>query len=208
MATAVEKEVAKRKRGRPRNKDTASRKASFLTALSTTGIVKSACEIAEVSRDTANAWRRDDKEFTLAWNKALDIAADRVEAEVVRRAVDGVEKDVYYQGKVVGQVREYSDRMLELLIKGLKPEKFREKAIPDTQIVIEIKGKEEIEALREKHPWRDRAIETQEGPENVFVPVEIETAPSRKQTLGNPGNKGLTAEEIAEKETNNENRSD
>ena len=47
-----------------------------------------------------------------------------IEAEARRRAVDGVDEPVYYQGKEVGTVRRYSDVLLIFLLKGLRPQRF------------------------------------------------------------------------------------
>ena len=52
------------------------------------------------------------------------MAADILEDEVDRRAVEGVEKPVgWHKGKPGGYVREYSDTLLIFLLKGDRPEK-------------------------------------------------------------------------------------
>ena len=58
---------------------------------------------------------------------ALDMGADTLEDEAVRRAKDGVEKPVYQGGKLVGHVQEYSDTLLIFLLKGARPEKYRDR---------------------------------------------------------------------------------
>ena len=67
-----------------------------------------------------------DPDFALAWDEAVNIAADALEREAWRRAVEGFEEPVHYRGEVVGYVKKYSDRMLELLLKAHRPEKYRE----------------------------------------------------------------------------------
>ena len=52
---------------------------------------------------------------------------DEMENEMRRRAIEGVEEDVYYQGEVVGKKRVYSDKMLETLMKKERPDAFRER---------------------------------------------------------------------------------
>jgi hypothetical protein len=54
------------------------------------------------------------------------MGADALEDEANRRAREGVERPVYQGGKFVGAIREFSDTLLIFLLKGLKPEKFRE----------------------------------------------------------------------------------
>jgi hypothetical protein len=41
-----------------------------------------------------------------------------LEAEARRRAVQGWDEPVFHQGRKVGTIRKYSDRMLEILLKG------------------------------------------------------------------------------------------
>lgn len=52
--------------------------------------------------------------------------ADRLEREAMRRAHEGVRKPVYQGGKRVGFIQEYCDTLLIFLLKGLRPEKYRE----------------------------------------------------------------------------------
>lgn len=86
-----------------------------------------ACKVAGVPRRTAYDRRESDEQFAAAWDEALEAAADVLEAEAVRRAVQGVEKPVYQGGEMVGTVQEYSDTLLIFLLKGNRPEKFRER---------------------------------------------------------------------------------
>ncbi len=55
-------------------------------------------------------------------------AADVLEAEAHRRAVEGVEEAVgWYKGEAGGTVRKYSDVLLIFLLKSLQPERYRER---------------------------------------------------------------------------------
>jgi hypothetical protein len=152
--------------------DSPELREKFLSVLRQTGNVGVAAETINVYRTTPYQWKRKDPAFAKQWDEALDAAADIVEAEVRRRAVEGFEEPVFYKGEVVGYVTRYSDRMLELLMKALKPEKFREKAIPDGQIVIQIAGVEEIKRLREEQPW---SAEVEAAEEAEWKPVTIKT---------------------------------
>lgn len=60
------------------------------------------------------------------WNESLELFADRLEEEMARRAIEGVEKPVFYKGEEVGTIREFSDTLAIALAKGVRPEKFRE----------------------------------------------------------------------------------
>lgn len=72
-------------------------------------------------------WVREDAAFSAAYLEATEDAGDRCEAEVHRRAVEGWDEPVYQGGKRVGTIRKYSDRLLELRVKALRPDKYRER---------------------------------------------------------------------------------
>lgn len=79
-------------------------------------------------------FRKEDKEFAAAWDAAMEAAGDVVEQEALRRGITGVLEPVFYKGKVVDYKRVYSDRLTELLLKGAKPDKYRETVRVDGNI--------------------------------------------------------------------------
>ena len=91
------------------------------------GNVSEAARIAGVNRTTPDEWRAEDRDFEEAWESALEEAADELEKEARRRAVEGVDEPVYYQGEVVGSIKKFSDVLLIFLIKGARPAKYRER---------------------------------------------------------------------------------
>src|SRR4051794_13562219 len=99
---------------------------AFLAALGQTCNVVSACRAAQVSRRTAYYHREKYPRFRDAWDDAIDDAVDLMEAEARRRAVEGTERPVFYKGKQVGAIREYSDTLLIFLLKAHRPEKYRD----------------------------------------------------------------------------------
>ena len=59
---------------------------------------------------------------------AQEVAADLLESEAFKRAAFGVRKPAgWYKGKPGGYVREYSDILAIFLLKGLRPEKYRDR---------------------------------------------------------------------------------
>lgn len=107
--------------------DTANAKVVFLDAYRQTGNVTAACEHAGVGRRTTYDWLASDADYAEQFDDAHDEAADRLEGEARRRATRGVEEPVYYQGAEVGTIRRYSDTLLIFLIKGARPEKYRDR---------------------------------------------------------------------------------
>ncbi len=80
------------------------------------GNVSLTCKILDISKTAAYEWKSNDADFSTAWNDAVERTLELMEQEAYRRAVRGYMKPVYYQGAEVGQVMEYSDRLLELLL--------------------------------------------------------------------------------------------
>lgn len=106
---------------------TPKKKSAFIKSLSKTGnVTLSASEIG-LGRSRAYELRAIDPEFATAWTEAEAEAADILEGEARRRAVEGVETPVYQQGQCVGHIRNYSDTLLIFLLKGNKPEKFKDR---------------------------------------------------------------------------------
>ena len=101
----------------------------FLAVLQATCNVSESCRAANISRPAAYAWRGDDEDFAVAWADAEAQARDLLEREAWRRATEGWEEPVFHKGEVCGAIRRYSDRMLEILLKGHKPERFVEKRV-------------------------------------------------------------------------------
>jgi hypothetical protein len=98
----------------------------FLDALSETGNVSDACRINKLPRRTVYNWRKENAKFAEEWKVSLEMGTEALEDEAVRRAKDGVDKPVFQGGKLVGHVREYSDTLLIFLLKGAKPQKYRD----------------------------------------------------------------------------------
>jgi hypothetical protein len=103
------------------------KKNLFLETYEATGNISRSADLSGISCGTHYRWLREDPEYATMFEEAHSRACDALEAEARRRAVEGVEKPVFYRGQIVGCIREYSDRMLELLLKAKKPREFRER---------------------------------------------------------------------------------
>lgn len=72
----------------------------FLEGLRATGNVSEACRRAGCSSAAAYNRRRTDADFDADWDNALEDSVDILELEARRRAVEGVEEPVVYQGQL------------------------------------------------------------------------------------------------------------
>lgn len=122
---------------RRRAKPTPKRLAQFLDELSRNGNVTISAELCNLERTRLYELRQQDPTFAVAWQDALDMAAEHLEAEARRRAVEGVlQKKFTTKGDPVidpetGEQyleRAYSDTLLIFLLKGANPEKYRERS--------------------------------------------------------------------------------
>ena len=139
-----------------------TKKERFLRALAQKGTVTAAAKAAAISRQHVYKWRESDPVFAKAWDEALDEAVDHMEAEARRRAVDGVLKPVYQGGQRVGTIREYSDTLLIFLLKGAKPEKYRERS--SHELTGKDGGPIEVADARERLASRIASIATRSRP--------------------------------------------
>lgn len=103
-------------------------KAAFLQTLEETASVTKACEVSGLPRRTAYNWRGADEQFAKDWDAAVERGTDALEDEAVRRAREGTLRPVFYEGKVCGHVREFSDTLLIFMLKARRPEKYRERS--------------------------------------------------------------------------------
>lgn len=139
------------------------KKELFLNTLAEDGNASRAILVSGWDRREVYKQRQKDPDFAEAWEEALAAAADRLEAEALRRAAGGVAKPLYHQGQPVylyrtivdennvpqrdedgRELREvvrddkgqpvqaveytYSDSLMALMLRGAKPEKYREKS--------------------------------------------------------------------------------
>lgn len=99
---------------------------AFLAAYAECGNITKAAESTGIARQTHYDWLRDDPEYPTLFKEADEQAGDRLEQEARRRAVEGVSEPVFYQGKQCGTIQRYSDTLLMFLLKGVRPDKYRE----------------------------------------------------------------------------------
>lgn len=126
----------------------------FLDHLRQSCNIAASARAAGVSSSAVYALRERDGDFKASWDEALEDAYDMLEGEARRRAFEGVEEPVIYQGnqswllkrwidddgevhvdyvydtngnRVPLTVRKYSDSLAQFLLKGYRRRKFGDK---------------------------------------------------------------------------------
>jgi hypothetical protein len=121
----------------PANKRTAGRMRAFLAAYEQTGRVAEAAAIAGITRMMHYRKLETDPAYRQAFEAAEERAAQTLEDEAVRRAVEGVRHPVTYKGKPVKLGRrilyqiQYSDTLLIALLKRFRPALYRDQAVTE-----------------------------------------------------------------------------
>ena len=110
---------------------TARRKKVFLAELARHGILVRAARAASPRASsrygavqTFKDERTRDEDFAAQWDEAMQAAEASVEHELYRRAQEGWDEPIFggrHKERIVGTVRRYSDRLLELRAKALLP---------------------------------------------------------------------------------------
>lgn len=104
------------------------KKRIFLAELARNGgRIPAAADVAEVDRGTPHRWAKKSAKFRQQMDDAIARATEVLEQEAIRRAYDGVEEPVYQQCMEVGKIKKYSDTLLIFLLKGRKPEVYKDR---------------------------------------------------------------------------------
>lgn len=100
------------------------RACRYLEALKSCPSERMVCKEAGISRMSLHLWRKDPA-FVALERAAMKDSGELLLAACYKRAVFGVNKPVYQLGVLVGYERVYSDKLAEVLLKGMVPEMFK-----------------------------------------------------------------------------------
>jgi hypothetical protein len=138
---------------KPKKRNRISRQSAFLAAYGITGRLAHAAAACKIERDMHYRWLANDPEYPALFEAAKARAVQSWEDEAVRRAVEGVFEPNKFKGEfvypVVGYevdavtglpdrdrpifgkkplgVMKHSDGLLEFLLRGGKPETYRDR---------------------------------------------------------------------------------
>lgn len=108
-------------------------RAAFLSKLAETGQVKLSAKVAKIDPKTAYNWRKVNKEFSAAWDEAIEVAIGLLEDAGFQRAL---------------RARDPSDTLLMFMLKARRPEVYRERS--DVQITGDLHIAEGLQEARER----------------------------------------------------------
>lgn len=127
---------------------------AFLRAYMIGGTVKSAVEATGYTRTVHDQWLFDCPDYRAAYLEAKEHVADMLEEEAIKRARQGTQKLVLYKGDPIKFKGKYlyetthSDSLMMFLLKGLRPERYREQVdVNVTKEAIDAAINEELERV-------------------------------------------------------------
>jgi len=133
-------------------RNTQRRKTKFLEAYKLAGTASEAARLTGIPRDTHKEWLKRSEAYRKAFEEADDAATEVLEKEALRRAVEGREETVYFNGVPVGTTRKYSDVLLIFLLKAKRPDVYRERYDARIQGALNIQS-----AVKVIHEYHDGA---------------------------------------------------
>lgn len=136
--------------GQPRAR--AARKRVFLEALEANGglNITQAADTAGIRRQQVYEWRADDSDFAERLQRVIDKAIDQIE-ETARKLANGeLTKPVVSAGKLVTEERVYDSRIIELMLRSHRPDRYQE----EKRVLV----KHESQVLQQVLAWMDEAL--------------------------------------------------
>ena len=115
-ATGAGRPAAKARRKKRRVAWTARREALFLATLAETAKIAAGVKASGLSESSIYRRRQTHPGFRARWTEALREGLVKLETMLLDRALNGVERDVWHGGKVVGTMIDYSDRLALALL--------------------------------------------------------------------------------------------
>jgi hypothetical protein len=114
----------------------------FLAEYRKTGLLQQAAKLAGLTKQDINAYchkkTADAESFVLNMQDAADSWGDVIREELTRRAITGIDKDIYYKGEYVATEKVYSDALLIKMAESTLPEYKKQEVKDQGQITISI----------------------------------------------------------------------
>lgn len=136
-----------------RTKFTPALRLQFLENLRKTGNPSQSADLCGITLNPVGYLRTKDPEFAQLYDFCLGCYAESLREAAHRRAVEGVQKPVFggrFKDEIVGHITEYSDSLLQTLLKGAFPEyrgeKDKQEDRPNGLVLVPVPSFESPEA--------------------------------------------------------------
>lgn len=133
---------------------------SFLHHLGRTGSVTFAAARSGLHRTQLYKHRDRNAAFRKKWEAALNLGIDRLQDDAIRRALHGTERAVFREGKQVGAIRQYDNRLMQFLLRSHRPAIYAAPppSAPDGVSPVELRQhmKAAEERARKHREWKAR----------------------------------------------------
>ncbi|WCT73667.1 hypothetical protein PQ455_00090 [Sphingomonas naphthae] len=132
---AFRKTPVRKARPKPAERWGQEKEVVFLAALVKTCNVSASARAAKVSEAHVYRQRAKSPEFRAAWGVALREGYARLELMMLERAISGQVKPVFFGGKQIGEITEYSDRTALALLAAHRGAATGEAVVEDDSAV-------------------------------------------------------------------------
>ncbi len=86
---------------------------------------------------TVYALKKRDKAFAALMDDAIEKGVARAEQEIWRRGIEGIPKSIWYQGEKVAEETQYSDTLLQAILRAHHPA-YRDRSEIDVRATVDI----------------------------------------------------------------------
>lgn len=179
----MKKELLPRRKKGGQIKFTPSKQEIFLKIFKECNSIKQAAKAVQISTTAVYKAKDNDVNFRAALEEAERDILSNLEAEAYRRAVTGVKKAVYHQGRLIGYEIQYSDRLLEMMLRA----RDRERYCQSTNINVNGKVQHEVGGSLVMEKLLERALRLGTSP--IKADEDIEDAEIVEDT-GNSDDQG------------------
>ena len=123
------------------NSITPTRQRRFVAELAATGIVSHAARKIGVSMEALYKLRHKPgaEGFRAAWDAAVDMGVDRLEATALARALEGEERMVVSSGQVLGTERRHNEALVMFLMRQRRADRYGTEIRPGHPLYERIK---------------------------------------------------------------------
>ena len=140
---------------------TKARQAMALDLLKSGGFVCNVADQIGVTRQALFELRRRDEEFRKAWDEAAEIG-DGIQASLCEEEMDfrgriGWLEPKFFEGRICGFIKKYSDALLVARMKALDPARYGDKTKVDVNGTVGVAGAVVVPGTMTPESWEGAA---------------------------------------------------